>query len=187
MRRRATYPRPPTPRRRTAGRGRRTPAAGSRDRTAARRRSGTRSSPARCRRRPGHVRPAGGRGEPGFVELVAAAHVRQHDLAVDGEDEALHDLADVDSDRRRGVGRRLRPVGEVSRRDLQAGSSAAVDDSFCVAVRHEAGTVAGPPQASTAAPTREQPGSDEVRRAITAGVVVQPAEQQRTHRRRRTW
>ena len=157
--RRATCRRPPTPRRRRAGRGRRTPATASCGRTAAPHRSGTRSSPAPCRRRRGRSSPARGGGEPGLVELVAAAHVRQHDLAVDGEDQALHDLADLDPDRRRGVGRGLGAVGEVSRRDLQAELGGGVDDPPCVAVHHEARTVAGPPQASTAAPTREQPAA----------------------------
>ena len=33
-----------------------------------------------------------------LVELVGPAHVGQDDLAVDGEDQRLHDLPDVDAD-----------------------------------------------------------------------------------------
>ena len=42
---------------------------------------------------PGARRPAGGRRQLALVELVGAADVGQHDVAVDAEDQALDDLA----------------------------------------------------------------------------------------------
>src|ERR687883_301936 len=54
-----------------------------------------------------------------LVELVRAADVRQHDLAVDPEDQALDDLADVDTDRGSGVGSRLGALREPARFDRQ--------------------------------------------------------------------
>ena len=64
-----------------------------------------------------HVAPPAAAAELVLVELVGAADVGQHDVAVDGEDQALDDLADVDTDRRRRVGCGLRAVGEVERLD----------------------------------------------------------------------
>lgn len=55
-----------------------------------------------------------------LVELVGTAHVGQHDPAVDGEDQALHDLAQLHTDRGGGIGRRLRAIGEAARLDREA-------------------------------------------------------------------
>ncbi len=52
------------------------------------------------------------RRQPSFVELVGAAHERDDGLAVDREHERLHDLADLDADRRRRVGRGLGSLWE---------------------------------------------------------------------------
>jgi hypothetical protein len=89
-----------------------------------------------------------------LVELVGAADVGEHDLAVDGEDQALHDLPDVDPDRRRGIGRGLGAIGEADGLDLQAGGVGG-GDPLHVGMGHGSGTVAGPPDASTRDPTSE--------------------------------
>ena len=62
-----------------------------------------------------HFAPAGGVGQLLLVELVGAADVGEHDFAVDGEDQALDDLADIYADRRGGVGRGLGALGEAER------------------------------------------------------------------------
>ena len=87
------------------------------DRTEAHRRSGSRSSRRPCRRRPSAVRATGGLRELLLVELVDAADIGQHDLAVDREDQALHDLADMHADRGGRVRRGLRAFRKPSRRD----------------------------------------------------------------------
>ena len=68
----------------------------------------------------GAVRATSGVRELLLVELVRAADVGQHDLAVDREDQALHDLADLHTDRRCCVGRGLGAFRKPSRRDLQS-------------------------------------------------------------------
>ena len=80
------------------------------------------------------LRAARRRRQLRFVELVGAAHVRQHDLAVDGEDQALHDLADLDADRCGRIGRGLRTVGEATGIDDDAEFTARVDDAADVAM-----------------------------------------------------
>ena len=85
---------------------------------------------------PGAAQPAGGRRQLGLVELVAPADVGEHHLAVDGEDQALHDLADIDADRRRRVGCGLRAVREVERADLDPTLAAGRDDPLDVGMSH---------------------------------------------------
>ena len=82
-------------------------------------------------------------------------------MTVDGEDEALDDLPDVDADRRGGVGGGLRAVREAHRADVEPGRRGGGDDPADVGVdvglvAHEAGTVAGPADASTRDPVNEQ-------------------------------
>ena len=109
---------------------------------------------------PGAVPATRRRGELALVELVGAADVREHDVAVDGEDQALHDLADLDADRRGRVGRRLGPVGEAHRLDRQPEVGRRGDHSMDVGMPvrlrgHGSGTVAGPADASTRDPLNE--------------------------------
>ena len=61
-------------------------------------------------------------------------NVGEHDLAVDAEDQALDDLADLDADRRRRVLRGLGALRELARLDRQAALRAGVDHSLDVGV-----------------------------------------------------
>jgi hypothetical protein len=76
----------------------------------------------------------GGERQLALVELVDAAHIRQHDLAVDGEDQALDDLGDVAPDRVGGVDGGLGALREAMRLDLEPQLSPGVDHASDVAM-----------------------------------------------------
>jgi hypothetical protein len=78
--------------------------------------------------------PPRGRAELALVELVAAGHEGHDDLAVDGEDQALDDLADLDADGRGRVGRGLRPLREAPDLDGQPQGIGGVRDPTDVGV-----------------------------------------------------
>ena len=80
------------------------------------------------------LEPAGGECQLALVELVDAADVGEHDLAVDGEDQALDDLGDVAADRVGGVDGGLGAFREAMRLDLEAELGAGVDDTLNIAV-----------------------------------------------------
>ena len=69
-----------------------------------------------------------------LVELIGTADVGQHNLAIDTEDEALHDLADLHTDRRRSVGCRLRAFGKRAGHDGEAAIGSGLDHSGHVRV-----------------------------------------------------
>ena len=79
-------------------------------------------------------RSARGRGQLRLVELIRPAHVGEHDLAVDGEDQALHDLADVAADRRGRIGCGLRAVRELHGLDVDPERTPRLDDAHDVAM-----------------------------------------------------
>ena len=55
-----------------------------------------------------------------LIELIRATHVRQHDFTIDCEDQALHNLTDLDTDRIGGIDCGLGTVRKAARRNLQA-------------------------------------------------------------------
>ena len=186
--RRATSRRRPTPRRRRGGRGRRRPAAG-----VAWPNGGTPpiGKPVAVAHGVGvdaaAALAAGGGRQLRLVELVGAADEGQDDLAVDGEDQALHDLADVDADRRRRIDwpswrRRAertgcssgRPGGPPRRRGRRWGGRRSRCRPFgraapSPALAHASAgvrAVTGPPQARA---RRRRPASSTRRRGTTSG------------------
>ena len=83
------------------------------------------------------------RSELRLIELVGAAHIGQHHLAVDTEDQALDDLPDVATDRLRRVDRRLRPLREADRFDRETDRCTRFDHVHHVAVQHLLGITHG--------------------------------------------
>ena len=83
-----------------------------------------------------------GDGQLRLVELVRPADVGEHDLAVDREDQALHDLADITADRRCCVDCGLGPLGEANRLARRARSPHRLRSpgSRCGAVRQSSAT-----------------------------------------------
>jgi hypothetical protein len=58
--------------------------------------------------------------QPRLVGAVRAGHQRQHRLVAAAEHQRLHDRADLRPDRRGGLGRGPRGVGQLTRLDLHA-------------------------------------------------------------------
>ena len=84
---------------------------------------------------PAALAPPAADGQLAFVELVRSAHIGEHDLAVDGENQTLHDLAHLDADGGSRIGGGLGPLGEPHRLDGDATIAAGVDDALHVPVQ----------------------------------------------------
>ena len=81
--------------------------------------------------------------QPRLVGAVGAGHERQHRLVAAAEHERLHDRADLRPDRRGGLGRGPRGVGQHARLDLHAaGAQRALEavDALSSDVAREVGT-----------------------------------------------
>ena len=77
---------------------------------------------------PAALQTSGGRCELELVELIRSADIGEHDLAVNGEDQALDDLADSHADRCCRVGGGLGAIGEAARLELEAALARRVQD-----------------------------------------------------------
>ena len=105
------------------------------------------------------LQTSGGEGQLLLIQLIRSTDVRENNLAVDGKDQTLDDLTDLDSDRGRRVQRRFRTVRKSLRLNVQTECFGCLDHSRDIGmdlIAHEDDTVVGPLELRTMAPLSER-------------------------------